>query len=127
MTTNGKNGNHKKREQTAKKIIAAIKDRDVRGLLTKAANKAGVSYRTVNRYVHDFPSVAEAWQEAKEAMLDFAESKLYEKINHGDTACIIFYLKTQGKNRGYVERQEFAGKDGKPVEIKVVYDNPDEK
>jgi len=120
MTTNGYNGTSKKREQTAQKIIEALKD--TRGLLTLAARKAGVSYRTVNRYANEFPSVQEAVQEAKESMTDFAEGKLYEKISKGDTASIIFYLKTQGKKRGYIERQEFTGADGGLITLKVVYD-----
>jgi len=104
MTTNGKNGNGKKREQTAARIIKALKE--TRGLLTMAAAKSGVGYRTVCRYVAEYPTVRAAAQDAKEAMLDFAEGKLYTKIKAGDNTAIIFYLKTQGKSRGYIEKQE---------------------
>jgi len=121
MTTNGKNGNGKKREDTAARIIKALKETN--GLLTMAADKSGIGYRTVCRYVAEFPSVKEAAQDAKEAMLDFAEGKLYSKIRDGDNTAIIFYLKTQGKSRGYIERQEVSGEGGGPVNIKVIYDN----
>jgi len=121
MVTNGKNGNSKKREQTAQRIIDAMDK--AAGLLTVAAKNSGISYTTVNRYVHDFPSVAQAVHEAKERMLDFAEGKLYEKIKGGDNTCIIFYLKTQGKARGYIERHEVSGEGGGPVDIMVTYDN----
>ena len=107
------NGNPKKREQTAQRIIDAI--RESNGLLTLAAKKAGIGYTTVWRYTQDYPSVKEAVTEAKEKMLDFTESKLYEKIKEGDNAAIIFYLKTQGKKRGYIERQEVTGEGGKPI------------
>lgn len=113
------NGNSKKREQTALKIITAISESS--GLLTLAAKKAGLNYSTVWRYTQDFPSVKQAVVEAKERMLDFAEGKLYEKIKEGDNAAIIFYLKTQGKARGYIERQEVTGEGGKPIGIEFDY------
>jgi len=110
MVNNGKNGNGKKREQTAARIIKAIKETN--GLLTMAASKSGIGYRTVCRYVAEFPSVKEAAHDAKETMLDFAEGKLYSKIKEGDNTAIIFYLKTQGKARGYIERNEITGSEG---------------
>jgi len=107
----------KKREETCRRIIQAISESS--GLLTLAAKKAGVSYPTINRYARDFPSVKQAVQESKERMLDFAEGKLYEKIKEGDNTAIIFYLKTQGKARGYIERQEFTGEGGKPIKYEI--------
>lgn len=44
--------------------------------------------------------------EADESLLDFAESKLVEHINNNDITSLIFFLKTKGKKRGYVERTE---------------------
>ena len=57
--------------------------------------------------------------EPKEEFLDFLESKFVERINKGDTTSIIFGLKTKGKNRGYVERQEITGADGMPNKIEI--------
>ena len=110
MADNGLNGLSKKRENTAERIIKALGE--TQGLLTMAARKAGVSYTTVKRYAAEFPSVKQAVQDAKESMLDFAEGKLYQKIKAGDNTAILFYLKTQGKSRGYIERQEITGSDG---------------
>jgi hypothetical protein len=39
-------------------------------------------------------------------MLDNAESVLYKKVLEGSTPELLFFLKTQGRFRGYVERQE---------------------
>lgn len=111
---NNTNGITKKRERTAKRIINAI--HKSQGLLTLAAPAAGVSYGTIMRYVRDYPSVKQAAIEAKERMIDFAESKLYQNIKGGDNTAIIFYLKTQAKHRGYIERAEVSGIGGEPIQ-----------
>jgi len=115
---NGENGVSKKRQDTCERIIKALKENQ--GLLTLAAKKAGVSYTTMGRYIADFPTVAQAVREAKESLLDFAEGKLYQKMQQGDMTAIIFYLKTQGKRRNYTERQEVTGADGTPLKVEIV-------
>lgn len=105
----------KKRNETARRIIKAVQESN--GLLTLTAKKAGLHYATIWQYTQDFPTVKQAVVEAKERMLDFAEGKLYEKIKDGDNTAIIFYLKTQGKARGYIERQEVTGEGGGPVKV----------
>lgn len=127
LNRNGNNNISKKRQRTAEKIIIALKE--AKGLLTLASRKAGVSYTTINRYANEFPSVREAVEEAKETMLDFAEGKLFEKINKGDTVAILFYLKTQGKRRGYIERQELSGEGGGAIkhEVKIQVISPKAK
>lgn len=39
--------------------------------------------------------------------LDFAESELFKQIKEGNITGVIFFLKTKGKKRGYIERSEF--------------------
>lgn len=107
-----------KRDRTAVKIIKAI--HESKGLLTLAAAKAGVTYWTVWKYSKDYPSVAKAVDESKESMLDLAEGKLYQEINKGNMTAIIFYLKTQGKRRGYIERSEVTGENGAPLAPPVI-------
>jgi len=115
---NGENGISKKRADTCERIIKALKENQ--GLLSLAAKKADVSYTTMYRYVTEFPSVAQAVKEAKEALLDFAEGKLYQKMQQGDMTALIFYLKTQGKRRNYTERQEVTGAEGAPLQVQIV-------
>ncbi|MEE8371818.1 MAG: LysR family transcriptional regulator [Sphingomonadales bacterium] len=71
--------------------------------------------------------VAEGWAVGRETRLDNAESKLDANIDKGKEASIFFLLKTLGKDRGYVERQEITGKDGDPVsQIEVIFVSPDD-
>lgn len=44
--------------------------------------------------------------EIEESLVDFAESKLMGAMNDNNLTAIIFYLKTKGKHRGYVEQVE---------------------
>jgi hypothetical protein len=49
---------------------------------------------------------AKLCDETSEIALDFAESMLMENIKNAKETSIIFYLKTKGKKRGYIEKQE---------------------
>ena len=48
----------------------------------------------------------ESLRAIEEGLVDFAESKLIQAIGESNLTAIIFYLKTKGKNRGYVEKVE---------------------
>ena len=63
------------------------------------------------------PAIAAAFDEAEDEMLDIAESKLIKAIKRGEMKPIMFYLRTKGKRRGYAERQEITGAEGKPIEV----------
>lgn len=79
---------------------------EAQGLISVAARRLGVSRSAVYNAVNRHKRVAEALEDTRERTTDLAEGKLYGKINDGDITAIIFYLKTQGKARGYIERQE---------------------
>jgi len=89
---------------TKEQVIEAIKRS--RGFISQAAKILKCTNATIYNYKERFPEVEEAIKEERESLLDFAESKLLENINNNDNAAIIFYLKTQGKHRGYSEREQ---------------------
>ena len=49
-----------------------------------------------------------ALTDAREGMVDNAESKLAMAVLDGDLGAVRYVLSTLGKNRGYVERTEVA-------------------
>jgi hypothetical protein len=87
------------------------------GNITRACEAVGVSRRTYYDWIDRDEDFAAACEDVQEGLIDFAESKLQENIADNSNQAIIFFLKTKGKSRGYVERQEISGPDGKPLEL----------
>jgi Bacterial regulatory protein, Fis family len=76
------------------------------GIVTAACKAVNISRQTHYAWYHIDPDYKTAVDDILEIVIDFVESKLHKLINKGDTAATIFYLKTKGKSRGYIERQE---------------------
>lgn len=76
------------------------------GVITAAAKSLNTSRVSLYKWIEADGKLREAKEQAEESLLDLAESKLFQAINKGDMTAIIFTLKTRGKKRGYVERQE---------------------
>ena len=104
---------------TPEQVAAAI--HEARGTQSVAARRLGCSRETLRRYANQFATVRTAVEDARDSLLDFAEDELIKLIGEGNITAIIFYLKTQGKKRGYVERVEQTGADGAAVQVIVRY------
>lgn len=76
------------------------------GNVSVTCEALGISRTQFYTWKNKFPKLKEMLDDVDEALLDFTESKLTEKINDGDLTAIIFFLKTKGKKRGYVESVE---------------------
>lgn len=85
------------------------------GIVASACRAANVSRMTYYRYYNEDPEFREKAEDVKELQKDFAESLILKKMKEGDTTMIIFYAKTQMKDRGYIERKEITGKDGESL------------
>ena len=82
-------------------------------LVASTCRKVGISTVTFYNWYNEDSNFAEKIDEIRELAKDAVESKIYKKIDEGDTTMLIFYAKTKMKDRGYVERQEVTGADGK--------------
>lgn len=89
---------------TAEQVAAALTA--TKGMKTLAAKQLGCSYNTVHRYVNEYATVKTAYEEAQAARGDALELKAYNEAMNGNSALLIFLLKTQFKDRGYTERLE---------------------
>jgi hypothetical protein len=110
----------KSRQFTSEEIIQALKNTN--GLVSLAARELGASTQMIYTRMRKVEAVRLAVDEARESMIDLAELKLRQAVMNGEPYAVSLVLKTIGKNRGYVERQEVTGADNEPVVIRVVYD-----
>lgn len=94
------------RHSDPKKLAMIQALENSKGVVTEAANRIGIARSTHYLWMNEDPDYAKAVNELHDVVLDFAEDKLHRLIEKGDVAATLFLLKTKGKKRGYVERQE---------------------
>lgn len=106
-----------KTEQHKKAVLEALEKS--LGVVTTACKIVGVGRTQFYNWLKDDEVFAKQVKDIENIALDFVESKLFENIRDGKTSETIFYLKTKGKSRGYVERQEITGADGMPTKFEI--------
>ena len=114
--------------------------KDSRGIVSIIADRLGLSRKQTYELMERYPAFKQAIYDEREKRKDRAELTLDSIIaGHWVTdpnsppdkpirvyvppnvTGLIFYLKTQARDRGYVERTEIDTPDGKPLKIEVVY------
>lgn len=104
-----------KRKFTKEQIQEALEKNG--GIYSYAAEVLGTSRKSIWRYVNEYyPELKELREDIHESTIDIAEGQLHRLIKQGDKTAIIFFLKTQGKQRGYVERTQVAQQPVDPKE-----------
>lgn len=110
-------------DNTKEDILKALEAKN--GIVSEACKSIGFSRSTFYKWLNDDPDFKKKVDEIQDVAIDYVESKLFEKITgvtvkRGETdegedivydvppsdTAIIFYLKTKGKKRGYIEKQE---------------------
>ena len=76
------------------------------GVVTTACKIVDCNRSTFYKYYNNDQDFKASVDELQNLTLDFAESQLHQQIKDGNTTATIFYLKTKGKKRGYIERRE---------------------
>lgn len=89
------------------------------GVVSYACKIADVGRTTFYMWYNDDPEFKKSVDEIGDVALDFAESKLHSLIKEGNPTATIFYLKTKGKNRGYIERTEISAPDDQKMDINI--------
>ncbi len=91
-------------------IIEALKK--THGMIYLAAEDLGCAAITIYRRAEKVAAVRETIDSYRGKLIDKAELKLEQAVLNGEPWAIQFTLKTIGKHRGYVERQEVTGANG---------------
>lgn len=71
--------------------------------VSSACKVVGISRNCFYDWMKDDSVFKQAIDEAAEENIDFAETMLMKNIREQKETSIIFYLKTKGKSRGYIE------------------------
>jgi len=87
------------------------------GNISAACESIGISRRIYYIWIEKDKKFKQAVEDAYEETIDWVESKLLAQIKENNITAIIFYLKTKGQSRGYVERQKVDISDWKPIKI----------
>jgi hypothetical protein len=90
--------------QHKKAIIEALEKS--LGIVTMACKSVGISRSAFYLWLAEDEQFKKDVEDIQDIALDFAESQLHKQIKDSNTTATIFYLKTKGKKRGYVEKTE---------------------
>jgi hypothetical protein len=89
---------------TKKKAFIDVFRRNT-GNIKATCEKVGMGRTTYYNWIDDDKDFETKVQNVNEELIDYAESQLHAKISQGNLTAIIFYLKTKGQSRGYIEKQ----------------------
>tara|TARA_R110002096_G_scaffold317603_2_gene512074 strand:- start:2355 stop:2726 length:372 start_codon:yes stop_codon:yes gene_type:complete len=113
LINNMNKSRHIKKESMIKALEQSL------GIVTVACKKAEIPRSTFYKWLNEDEDFAREVKDIENIALDFAESQLHKQISDNSTSATIFYLKTKGKKRGYIERQEITGADGVPTNFQI--------
>lgn len=89
------------------------------GNIAETCKKLKIARTTYAKHYNEDKDFRLACDTVQEELLDLVESKALELINEKNTQMIIFYLKTKGKHRGYIERTEVDERVAQEIRIVV--------
>jgi len=90
------------------------------GIVTTACKNVGCNRDTFYRYCKEDEDFKARVDELSNITLDFAESQLHKQIGEGNTTATIFFLKTKGKGRGYIERSDINIGSSERIKIDIM-------
>ena len=99
-----KNKPYKIKDKQKELVLNALSES--MGILKPALKAVSLDRSTFNTYYNNDPLFAKRVDEIREESIDYVEMQLLKQIKDGGAAQTIFFLKTKGKSRGYIETTE---------------------
>ncbi len=90
------------------------------GNVSAAARSLGVDHSTLFHAIKKHERLQKARELAQEQTLDKAEHALLKAVDKGEGWAVCFMLKTIGRKRGYVERQEVTNAPDRPFKVSII-------
>jgi hypothetical protein len=75
------------------------------GNMAAAAQALGTTRQNIQQRVKGSKELQKARQQAEEQAIDLAEHSILTQIKEKNTTATIFFLKTKGRSRGWIEPQ----------------------
>lgn len=110
-----------KSEQLKKERLLVALEKSL-GIVSTACDSVGISRTTYYKYYNEDEDFKQSVDSINDIALDCAESQLFELIKEKNVTAIIFYLKTKGKKRGYIEKQKSSDNSNNITGIKLISD-----
>jgi hypothetical protein len=86
-------------KQKKEKMIQALEQS--LGVVAQAVRRVGIDRKTHYNWLESDPEYKEAVREIENIALDEVESIFLDMVRSKDRACVLYYLRTKGKRRGY--------------------------
>jgi len=100
--------------------------REQKGLIARAAKAAGISRSQHYVWMKECEEYKQAYHDIVEFVLDEVESTALDMIVNGKNPVMtIFYLKTKGKDRDFVEKQQLEHTLGDTTRIRELINECD--
>ena len=97
------------------------------GLVYASSKETGISVEDHNRWMSEDSDYKKQVSEIDGHAIDYVESTLLKLVEEKNPQAIMFYLKTKGKERGYVEKTSAAESKDKGEDLPVDMSREDKR
>jgi len=113
MTGNGSNGKY-----TAQQFIDAIQGTG--GVVSSIADNVGCAWNTAKKYIDEYATVNQAWQNERSRITDRAQNNIIKSINKGDLQLSKWWLQVMdGDFNPPPQKLELGGPGGTPLLVRL--------